>query len=53
MRAQLADIMTQQKIPMNSSGADHDIVRKAVCSAYFHNAAKVKVRGAAVSTCCT
>ncbi len=44
VRAQLADIMTQQKIPMNSSGADHDIVRKAVCSAYFHNAAKVKVR---------
>ena len=48
VRAQLADIMTQQKIPMNSSGADHDIVRKAVCSAYFHNAAKVKVRLPAV-----
>ena len=44
VRAQLADIMTQQKIPMNSSGGDHDVVRKAVCSAYFHNAAKVKVR---------
>ena len=44
MRAQLLDIMTQQKIPMRSSGGDHDIVRKAVCSAYFHNAAKVKVR---------
>ena len=52
VRAQLLDIMTQQKIPMRSSGGDHDIVRKAVCSAYFHNAAKVKVRtwrsGAAV-----
>jgi pre-mRNA-splicing factor ATP-dependent RNA helicase DHX38/PRP16 len=44
VRAQLLDIMTQQKIPMRSSGGDHDIVRKAVCSAYFHNAAKVKVR---------
>ena len=34
--------MEQQKIPITSSGSDWDIVRKAICSAYFHNAAKLK-----------
>ena len=34
--------MQQQKIPITSSGSDWDIVRKAICSAYFHNAAKLK-----------
>lgn len=43
VRAQLLDIMTQQKIPINSCGNEWDIARKAVCSAYFHNAAKIKV----------
>lgn len=42
MRAQLLDIMQQQKVPINSCGSDWDIVRKAICSAYFHNAAKLK-----------
>lgn len=42
MRAQLLDIMQQQKVPINSCGHDWDIVRKAICSAYFHNAAKLK-----------
>ena len=42
VRAQLLDIMQQQKVPINSSGSDWDIVRKAICSAYFHNAAKLK-----------
>ena len=44
VRAQLLDIMTQQKIVISSCGNEWDIVRKAVCSAYFHNAAKIKVR---------
>ena len=44
MRAQLLEIMTQQKIHINSCGNDWDVARKAVCSAYFHNAAKIKVR---------
>ena len=35
--------MTQQKIHINSCGNDWDVARKAVCSAYFHNAAKIKV----------
>lgn len=43
MRTQLLDIMQQQKITLTSSGSDWDVVRKAICSAYFHNAAKLKV----------
>lgn len=42
VRTQLLDIMQQQKISITSSGSDWDIVRKAICSAYFHNAAKLK-----------
>ena len=43
VRTQLLDIMQQQKITLTSSGSDWDVVRKAICSAYFHNAAKLKV----------
>lgn len=42
VRQQLADIMEQQKVPIKSAGTDWDIVRKAICSAYFHHAAKLK-----------
>ncbi|CAL5219753.1 g1653 [Coccomyxa viridis] len=42
VRQQLADIMEQQKIPLRSAGPDWDVVRKAICSSYFHNAAKLK-----------
>ena len=42
VRQQLADIMEQQRIPIRSAGSDWDTVRKAICSAYFHNAAKLK-----------
>ena len=42
MRQQLLDIMTQQKVAVQSAGTDWDLVRKAICSAYFHNAAKLK-----------
>ncbi len=42
MRTQLLDIMQQQKIPLSSCGGDWDVVRKAICSAYFANAAKFK-----------
>lgn len=34
--------MKQQKLPLASCGSDWDIVRKAICSAYFSNAAKFK-----------
>lgn len=43
MRAQLKDIMVQQRMTMVSCGSDWDIIRKCICAAYFHQAAKLKV----------
>lgn len=34
--------MEQQKLPLESAASEWDVVRKAICSAYFHNAAKMK-----------
>lgn len=34
--------MKTLKVEMTSSGTDWDLVRKAICSGYFHNAAKIK-----------
>jgi len=42
VRSQLLDIMKALKIEQTSSGFDWDIVRKAICSSYFHNAARMK-----------
>ncbi|KAK1380550.1 RNA helicase [Heracleum sosnowskyi] len=42
VRSQLLDILKTLKIPLTSCGLDWDIVRKAICSAYFHNAARPK-----------
>ena len=42
IRAQLVDIMNAQKMTIASSGTDWDIIRKCICSGYFHQAAKVK-----------
>eukprot|EP01103_Thecamoeba_quadrilineata_P003091 TRINITY_DN12914_c0_g1_i1.p1 TRINITY_DN12914_c0_g1~~TRINITY_DN12914_c0_g1_i1.p1 ORF type:complete len:1086 (-),score=258.18 TRINITY_DN12914_c0_g1_i1:63-3320(-) len=42
VRQQLLDIMKQQKMQGKSCGTDWDVVRKGICSAYFHNAAKLK-----------
>ena len=42
VRSQLLDIMKQQKISHQSCGSEWDIVRKTICSAYFHNSAKFK-----------
>ncbi|XAR60206.1 RNA helicase [Bertholletia excelsa] len=42
VRSQLLDILKTLKISLTSSGPDWDIVRKAICSAYFHNAARLK-----------
>lgn len=44
VRAQLKDIMVQQKLDLLSCGSDWDIIRKCICAAYFHHAAKLKVR---------
>jgi pre-mRNA-splicing factor ATP-dependent RNA helicase DHX38/PRP16 len=42
VRQQLLDIMKSQRIPLSSCGTDWDIVRKCICSSYFHQAAKQK-----------
>ncbi|KAF9513871.1 hypothetical protein BS47DRAFT_1295708 [Hydnum rufescens UP504] len=42
VRQQLEDIMKTQKMAIISAGTDFDVVRKAICSGYFHQAAKVK-----------
>lgn len=42
IRDQLLDIMKMQKMRMISCGTDWDIIRKCICSGYYHQAAKVK-----------
>ncbi|KAL8423551.1 hypothetical protein RB596_003675 [Gaeumannomyces avenae] len=42
VRDQLLDIMRAQKMEMVSCGTDWDVVRKCICSGYYHQAAKVK-----------
>ncbi|XP_010248953.1 PREDICTED: pre-mRNA-splicing factor ATP-dependent RNA helicase DEAH7 [Nelumbo nucifera] len=42
VRSQLLDILKTLKIPLTTCGPDWDVVRKAICSAYFHNAARLK-----------
>ncbi|XP_044732439.1 pre-mRNA-splicing factor ATP-dependent RNA helicase PRP16 isoform X2 [Chrysoperla carnea] len=42
VRQQLKDILVQQKMEVTSCGTEWDIVRKCICSAYFHQAARLK-----------
>ncbi|XP_075473491.1 pre-mRNA-splicing factor ATP-dependent RNA helicase DEAH7-like [Primulina tabacum] len=42
VRSQLLNILKTLKIPLASSGPDWDVVRKVICSAYFHYAARLK-----------
>jgi pre-mRNA-splicing factor ATP-dependent RNA helicase DHX38/PRP16 len=42
IREQLGDIMKLQKMEMVSCGTDWDVIRKCICSGYYHQAAKVK-----------
>lgn len=49
IRSQLVDIMKSQGIEVRSSGNDWDIVRKAICSSYFHNTARIKGIGSYVN----
>ncbi|KAI9681013.1 MAG: DEAH-box RNA helicase prp16 [Trizodia sp. TS-e1964] len=42
IREQLNDIMKMQKMKMTSCGTDWDIIRKCICSGFYHQAAKVK-----------
>ncbi|KAE9549300.1 hypothetical protein FO519_007481, partial [Halicephalobus sp. NKZ332] len=49
VRSQLQEIMEQNKLNIESSGTDWDIVRKCICSAYFPNATRLKGIGEYVS----
>ncbi|MCD7461004.1 hypothetical protein HAX54_044983 [Datura stramonium] len=42
IRSQLLDILKTLNIPLTYCGPDWDVVRKAICAAYFHNAAMLK-----------
>uniref|UniRef100_A0A3Q7JY12 RNA helicase n=1 Tax=Solanum lycopersicum TaxID=4081 RepID=A0A3Q7JY12_SOLLC len=42
IRFQLLDILKTLKIPLTYCGPDWDVVRKTICSTYFHNAAMLK-----------
>ncbi|KAL5467249.1 hypothetical protein EMCRGX_G031450 [Ephydatia muelleri] len=42
VRQQLKDIMDQEKLAVVSCGTEWDVVRKCICSAYFHQAARLK-----------
>lgn len=42
VHAQLLDILKQQKVAHVSCGGGWDVVRKAICSAYFYNSARLK-----------
>lgn len=42
VRDQLVEIMRLQKMEMISCGTDWDVIRKCICSGYYHQAAKVK-----------
>ncbi|KAI3961792.1 hypothetical protein MKW92_052406 [Papaver armeniacum] len=42
VRSQLLDILKTLKIPVTTCGLDWDVVRKAICSSYFYNAARLK-----------
>jgi pre-mRNA-splicing factor ATP-dependent RNA helicase DHX38/PRP16 len=42
IRDQIKDIMEKQKMSLISCGTDWDVIRKCICSGYYHQAAKVK-----------
>lgn len=42
VREQLQDIMGKEKLDIVASGTDWDIIRKCICSGFFHQAAKAK-----------
>ena len=42
VRAQLMDIMKQQKIELISCGQDWDVCRRSIAAAYFYQAARLK-----------
>lgn len=49
IRSQLVDIMKSENLPIESCGTDWDVVRKALCCAFFHNTARIKGIGTYVN----
>jgi len=49
IRSQLLEIMTKTNMAEVSCGINSDVVRIAICSAFFHHAARMK--GGTVITC--
>lgn len=45
VRSQLMDMMKSEKMPYISCNTDWDIIRKCICSAYFHQAGRIKALG--------
>lgn len=45
VKTQLHEIMDQHRMPIISCGLEWDIIRKCLCSAYFHQAARIKGLG--------
>lgn len=45
IREQLLDIVRMQKMKLISCGMDWDMIRKCICSGYYHQAAKYKGSG--------
>uniref|UniRef100_A0A0B7ADJ4 RNA helicase n=1 Tax=Arion vulgaris TaxID=1028688 RepID=A0A0B7ADJ4_9EUPU len=50
VQQQLREILEQQKMELISCGTEWDIIRKCICSAYFHQAARLKGLGEYVNT---
>ena len=50
VRQQLREIMDSHKLRVSSSGTEWDCVRKCICSAYFHQAARLKGIGEYVNS---
>jgi pre-mRNA-splicing factor ATP-dependent RNA helicase DHX38/PRP16 len=42
IREQLKEIVETEKLKIVSCGTDWDVIRKCICSAYFHHAARLK-----------
>ena len=44
VRAQLKEIMEQQKMKLVSAGSEWDVIRKCICAAFFHQVRKLSVK---------
>ncbi len=54
VRAQLKEIMEQQKMKLVSCGSEWDVVRKCICAAFFHqvsNLYRFEIRRSHILTC--